>query len=393
MKIIFKQEALLKCLKEAVRFVPSSTTKQALKHVLIFVSKENDRVDLYASGEDASLRRSMFDTLIDSSVTIEESGTILLPAKELYEIAKSAASEIVLESQDSLHVTLTFGKTKYELTGLQPDLFRPYENDKESTSTVCVPATALRTMLHRTTYACSTSDARPIMTGVNFSVSEGAITAVATDGLRLAQYGLNDVTVDGEARELPVPKDTLERLAALLPKDDDEQVYLEIGDTSLVATWDDEGVRLIMRGLSGVYPNASRIIPEEVAHRIMVDRQLLLESCERISVLSDKQLAELRFKGEELELFAEAPAHGRALDKMPIQKSSGVIMTLFVNVGYIQQLLRSFDGIESVIFGIVQADRPFTVIPGAGAPGLALVAPIQHAAAASETSESQQQSA
>lgn len=376
MKIVFKRDPFTKLLRDALRVVPSSTTRPTLKYVLIRASKEDERVDIVASSEEVSLRRTTCELVLDSPVSIERSGACLIPAKELSEIVKRAGDDVIIEVMTDHRVEIRFGRCKFELAALTPDLFHPYENDQAAVSHVRIPAPALRTLLRRTTYACSSGTARPILTGVNFSATGDKMVAVGTDGLRLAAFKVG-VTLEGDARSLTVPRDALDRLAAMLPQDEDEEVSLELGETSLVATWGDDGVRFAMRALDGTFPDVTRIIPESPESVATVDRAQLLESCERVSVLNENSEAEFRFEDGELFLFSESALYGSAADRLRMESVSRNL-TVWMNIGHWIATLRSLDGIEKIEIGTAGPTRTMSLLPVSGG-GTCLLSPMQKA--------------
>ncbi|WP_067936283.1 DNA polymerase III subunit beta [Alicyclobacillus kakegawensis] len=389
MKATFNHVELEKVLRDVIRVVPSSTNKAVLKHVLIKADKEEDRVDVYASSLDMSIRRTLYQEAVNSPVVIEESGASLLPAKELFEIVKRSSGQITLHRKGN-KTEVSFGKTKYELSGLEPDLFTPYTDNPDDTTTVVLVAPELHRLLRRTTYAVYEGNARPVLTGVNLTVSDTGIHAVATDGMRLAEYTVVCKSVSGEPRSLPVPAVLLDKLVAVLPaRDDDEEVTLTLGPSSCTVSWDDDMYRMVMRGLEGVYPDTSRVIPQNPPIKVVVDRQALLEACERVSVLSETEHeVEFRISPERVVLFTQSAQYGYATDTVDVKSSTqtGEEMIIHCNIHYWIALLRSYEGVELVEAGFTNAKQTFTVKPVDGS-GLGLIAPMLNAPAQSATSK------
>ena len=50
-----------------------------------------------------------------------------------------------------------------------------------------IPSDLLKSIISETVFAVSTSESRPVLTGVNWQVKEGELHCVATDSHRLAQ--------------------------------------------------------------------------------------------------------------------------------------------------------------------------------------------------------------
>ncbi|WDL99725.1 DNA polymerase III subunit beta [Alicyclobacillus sp. ALC3] len=381
MKTTFQHIELEKVLRNMVRVVPSSTTRPVLKHILISADKDDYKVDFYASAEDMSTRRTMYQEVVNAAVVIEESGSCLLPAKELYDIVKTASSEIAIHANGK-QVTVVFGKAKFTLSGLDPEQFVPYTDDASETTTAVVLAPDLHRLLRRTKYAVFKGQARPILTGVNLSLSDSALDAVATDALRLAKYAVPCQSVNGDPRSLPIPAEMLDKLMSTLPAhDDDEEVQLTIGSASCVATWGDGMYQMVMRGLDGEYPNVTRIIPQHTRDTVIVNRQAWLDTCERVSIMSqtENQSAEMRFSSQVVKVTAISAQYGKAVDTVDVVSctfAESDELPLRCNINYLIAMLKSYEGVEQMEIRLVGENLPFVVTPVGEDTGLSLMAPL-----------------
>lgn len=383
MKITFVADEFAKVLRDMVRIIPSATNRPVLKHVLITATKEDDRVDVYASSEDISVRRTIYQEIMSPSVIIERGGSCLLPAKELYEIVKKATDNITLDVKVD-KTELVFGKTKYELAGLDPKMFTPYSNDSDASTTATISAPELHRLLKRTTYSTAKGEQRPILTGVNLILTESTLRAVGTDGLRLAEYPVTCKSVEGEPRNLVVPSSLLDKLATALPAhDDDELVTLVIGPTSVIVAWSDDGHRMIMRGLEGTFPDTSQIIPKNPPHKVVIDREVLLGACERVSILGESENSRVQFdfSPTHVVLTAASSQYGYARDVVGVKDApEDKSLSLWCNITYWINLLKSLEGVNFIEIGLTGANKPFTIKPVGGV-GLSLIAPLAGVAA------------
>lgn len=376
MKIVFDALQLQKKLKEVVRIIPASSKTDMHKFVRITADKEDCKVEFETTAHDVAIRQTLVDTLVQSPATILESGACLLPARELLEIIKRARDKVELTvNGPGFNTKIKFGKAEFDMNGSNPEVFAPYRNDPEETSRIEITALALRSLLEQTTYACSSSEVRPILTGVNFTLEDGTLHAVATDGLRLAKDKAEGKT-EGEAKgNITVPKVPLESMAAILPKDDDEMVTLELGNTVLVATWDDDGTRFVMRALDGNYPDVNRILPRAKT-KIRVSRIELLTACERISIFAgdvENRQTRVEFDNGKMHLSIYSATAGTASDEVGYQGPENIDLMMF-NIRYWLDLLKAFKS-DEIEIGIVEQNQPITVQPVDGET-IALLSPI-----------------
>ena len=362
MKITFNTVELLKVLREMVKITPSNSTQPAFKSVLIKADKENEKVEIVASNGNLTLRQALVELLLNAPVTIQESGTVLLPGRELLEIAKRAGEQISIESKTPTRVTVFLAKTKYELQGIDPSAFHPFVNNDEKVSTK-MPVTALRRLVERTSYATATNETRPILQGVNIVITETGTVARATDGLRLAKAEVS-VTAD-ENLDITVRSEALEMLASFLPDDNDdgEGVYLEIGGTSLVAIWNDGDSEFSMLGLDGKFPNVEQIVPKSFKETFHVNRQELQNALSRVAIVAltnprDQAYAEITISSGQMKLYAKSTACGFVQDFVVVEGEPTDEITFGANVKYLLDVMEAMPA-DDVELGFNAPNMPF----------------------------------
>lgn len=385
MKIVFQANQLAKVLKDVTRIIPASAKTNTHRFVRIQADRDDCRVEFETTSHEAAMRRTLYDELVQSPAKISESGSCLLPARDLLEIVKHAKDTVSMETGglNGTSVILQFDNAKFEMQGLEPDLFTPYKNSASSISCISVNALQLKNLLEHTTYACSTTETRPILTGVNFQIVEGKINAVASDGLRLSQMTVEAKNAEGAQGNLTIPKATLESLAAILPHDDDEVVELEFGDAGLVATWADDSTRCVMRAIDGTFPDVTRIVPRVMRTNLRVNRNELLTSFERIEIIAgenENKMMHVEFRPTDLLLTASSSTAGSAADIVNlVEPISDEVEPMLFNIRYWLDVLKSFNTEDEVIVGINGQNQPITVRP-ANADYLALLSPIMYTA-------------
>ena len=99
-----------------------------------------------------------------------------------------------------------------------PRLFSPYGDADTEVTSATILAPNLYRLIRRTSYAAAKGLARPILTGVHFTLADGHLSAVATDALRLAQYTVPCEDVTGEDRQLVIPAVLLDTLASAVAR-------------------------------------------------------------------------------------------------------------------------------------------------------------------------------
>ena len=117
--------------------------------------------------------------------------------------------------------------------GLDPDEY-PLLPEIEESKMLRLPSDLLKTMIKQTSYAVSTNESTPILTGVLWNISGDKLKFIACDRHRLAS---REVTVDNDhAHQLPniaISGRTLNELSKILP-DQNSLIDIVISDNQVL---------------------------------------------------------------------------------------------------------------------------------------------------------------
>lgn len=275
MKIIVNGLDLHDAISKVSKALPVRDVTQTLE--CIKVVAQDDTLTLFATDKDLAIEKT-----IDANVVV--SGSFLIPGKLFAEYIRNIASEteIAMELNDELKLVISsagseccmqcFDVENYPETELVSDeqYFEVVERD-------------LKELVGRVLFAVATDDARPILKGVYLEASNGTVSAVATDGYRLAMAKKPLVNVV-EKISATVPSRSLSELAKLLSDTDDGvKIYIErnnmmvkLANTTLIA-------RLLT---NGQYINYNNLIPKEFLTTLIVNKENFEKSLNTASIMS-----------------------------------------------------------------------------------------------------------
>lgn len=187
---------------------------------------------------------------------------------------------------DKRHRTqLSSGAARLSLTGIDPDAF-PVIEDLGSTTQFRVSAQALYTLLAFTHHAMAVKDVRYYLNGVSIERRGKSLSAVATDGSRLAVRVTDTVTGPGKDRDVIVPHKGANAMRDIL-KNADGDVLVEMSANHLRLTV--ANTVLTTKLVDGRFPDYRNVTPQiPVAERKAItaqveDMKVLLN---RLSLLS-----------------------------------------------------------------------------------------------------------
>ncbi len=307
MKFEINKEKLLEGLQLVQNVVSTRTTLPILSNVLI-----------EASDEELTLTTTDLEVGIRGSIPaqIEEAGATTLPAKKLVSIIRELPmGDITIEVDEDNTAVIRSGTGVYKIRGLSRGEFPPLP-EFEDAAEFDIPQSALAKGLRRVAYASSTDETRYVLNGVYSVFAEGKLTLVATDGRRLA---LTELALDIEPEEdlrIIIPSKAVNELVKLLG----EEGAVRMSITQSRAAFMVGDLLLVTQLVDGKYPNFQQVIPDETKERISLDRETLLATVKRVSILANDKssIVKLAFTENNLEVSADAPEIGEARESLPI---------------------------------------------------------------------------
>jgi len=169
---------------------------------------------------------------------------------------------------------------RYRLATTQSEYF-PDELHQTGSAPLVLPAATLRDLLARTVYAAGRDDVRPFLNGV-YLVAEGdTLTAVATDGHRLAT---RTALLEQPAHFSAILPN---RLVVALTKhlhDGPAQLYVTAHSCTVITS----GVRVSGSLIAGRYPDWQRVIPRDAGrHRVVLTAAALIRAIQCCRATTD----------------------------------------------------------------------------------------------------------
>jgi DNA polymerase-3 subunit beta len=207
-----------------------------------------------------------------------------------------------------------------------------------------ISSSVLKRMLDKTAFAMAQQDVRYYLNGVMLELGSRGLTAVATDGHRLARMteavetGVSD---EDERRQVILPAKAVVELRRLLALQDG-LVRVELSDRSIRVSFGD--AVLVSKLVDGRYPEYERVIPRDLPRKAVLSRDLLRAALQRAAILSSEKYKGVRvsFNSGALRLQAHNPEKEQADDEIEMEYDGDSVAIGF-NVGYIVDVLQAVD--------------------------------------------------
>lgn len=351
MKFIVASGELQKALNVVSGVISSSQSRPILENFLFEL--ENEILKITASDGETTLITSL-------AVKSDDQGKIAVPAKIFQDLIKTFGDQPLTfsvkdsESGEGGLLEILDEKDNYEVALDNAEDY-PELPDFDASQKVTLASGVLADALSNTLFATSNDSLRPVMTGVLFQFTEKETNFVSTDSHRLVVYKRTDVT-NKEAVEFIMPKKPLSIFKNILSNSNDE-VTIEFNENMAKFTFGEN--IWICRLIDGKYPNYSAVIPKENPNVLTVNRNLLLSSIRRASILSNKSTNQVRFKlsGNVLHLHAEDTEYANKADMNIPCDYKGEDINIGFSSKFLTEML-SVLGSEDITMKMSQPNRP-----------------------------------
>ena len=356
MKFIVASGELQKALNTVSGVISSSQSRPILENYL-FELEENNLKITASDGE-----TTLVTTL---EVKSDDTGKFAVPAKIFQDFVKTYNEQpltlSVKEATDGNGSLLEIldEKDNFAVALDNADDY-PELPEFDASQSVKISGGILSEALTNTLFATSNDSLRPVMTGVLFQFKEDETNFVSTDSHRLVVYKRTDL-INAEPIEFIMPKKPLAIFKNILANSG-EDVTIEFNENMAKFTFGNN--TWICRLIDGKYPNYTAVIPKENPNILTINRNLLLSSIRRASIMSNKSTNQVRFKlsGNILHLHAEDTEYANKADMQIPCDYNGEDINIGFSSKFLTEML-SVLGSDDITMKMSQPNRPGIVEP------------------------------
>ncbi|MGE6896551.1 DNA polymerase III subunit beta [Priestia flexa] len=360
MKFKIQKDYLVQSVQDVMKAVSSRTTIPILTGIKIVTTEEG--VTLTGSDSDISIE-SFIPKEEDGKeiVEIEKTGSVVLPARFFSEIVKKLPKEVVeLDVQNLFLTIIRSGKAEFNLNGLDAEEY-PHLPQIEENNVFRIPTDLLKNMIRQTVFAVSTSETRPILTGVNWKVEGKTLTCIATDSHRLALRKANIQSENDVSYNVVIPGKSLNEFSKIL---DDSNELVDIVMTENQVLFKTKHLLFFSRLLDGNYPDTSRLIPADSKTDVVLNVKEFLQSIDRASLLAREgrnNVVKLSTLPDGIiEISSNSPEIGKVIEEVQSESIVGEDLKISFSAKYMLDALKALEGTDIKI-NFTGAMRPFVI--------------------------------
>lgn len=335
MKLSVEKKDLLNVIARAQNIVEKRNTMPILVNVLIEAKNEGMRA--FATDLEVSLTDEI-------QASVKAPGKVAVNAKSLFEIVKELPEgRIDLERKENNWLKISQNRAVFNMVGISPEEY-PVFPTFTTQEFVKMDSEVLSEMIEKTIYAVSTDETRYHMNGVYLEVvperEAASYRMVATDGHRLSLVDRKIPSSPPKSTQgVIVPRKGLHEIRKLLDSVE-ESVEIAIEGAQLVVR---HGTTVLMvRLIEGKYPNYKQLIPQNLKEHFLVQREALLSSLKRVSLLSNSKSKGVTFSisAGKMEVTSNNPELGDAREELEVEYKGKDIKIGF-NARYVLDVLSS----------------------------------------------------
>jgi DNA polymerase-3 subunit beta len=285
-------------------------------------------------------------TILSScAAKITTPGGVTIEAKRLFDIVRSLPDEDVRVSmQENNQMLIESGTAKFRLLGLPAEDY-PTLPTVDSREAYTIPLDELKTMVAKVKFAITHEETRFQLNGALLKVQPQKMEMVATDGHRMALInfpsGGNGTGKKGSDLTILVPRKALEEILRL-ESGEDGTVRFGVSENHLFFEAGER--RLLARMIDVNFPNYMEVIARDNDRKVLVDRERLLATIRRISLVANERTRAVRFDFApgKLTVSSTNPELGDARETVPIDYAGNPFF-VGLNAAYVTDFLSAVD--------------------------------------------------
>jgi len=311
-KINIKREPFQKVFQVAAAVAPARSPKTILQNVKIDVTK--DEAVLTATDMEVGIR------LVVPDVDVETPGSAVIPVSRLNMILRESSDETLLIDADSEKILITGQNCRFELQGQNPDEF-PEVAGFDEKDYYELSASVLRELIRRTLFATDAESSRYALGGVLLEMDEKNITAVGTDGRRLAKME-GKIKKVGNPKAVDtatiVPSRAMQLMERILP-DSESTVQLAARSNDLLLK-QENGI-FYTRLVEGRFPKWRDVLPNrQDSNKIAIPVGPMYSALRQAAIVSSEESRgiDFTFKDGSLVLSNTTAEVGQSRIEMPV---------------------------------------------------------------------------
>ncbi len=371
MEIIANRNQLSNCLQKIQYILEKSSSLNNSENILL-ITRENE-LEIIAFDQNCSARGTV-------AVDINQSGTISLNGKKIYDIVRSLNDEKIkiLQNSETSLISIEDSKSSFKILSADieefpeidfeiPELYMNIESENLiqlidltifSIAKISDPRYNLQGVFLELDSINGLSDDDSLEQGKQVSLGSHLFSLIATDGHRVAIARTDQISgsIDLGDRKIFSRKSLLEIKSVFnFP----QTLKFGFGNNEVVV-WG-VGFVLVLRMLQGDFPDYRKMIPENFVHHLVLEKDPLLFTLRQMNLLAQEQYKGvfLNISQEGLKISIDNPEMGHGHTDLLLDYQGEPIIIGF-NINYLMDFLQAVPD-EKIVLQINNKNQPCVI--------------------------------
>lgn len=324
-------------LQEAIATVQKAVTGKSTMPILQGIHLQTKNGELILTGSDKDL------TIVTTiECDIQKDGNIVVDSRLFGDLIRKLPNDnIAIATNENKTINIKCLKSNATLVYMDATEY-PAVPEIHEEKVLKLPQNLLKNMIKSTVFAIAHDETKAILTGVLFDAKDNKLNLVATDRYRVAirTEGINS-SIDVHN---VIPGKTLGEVSKILNDVEDETEILFTQNHILFSLGN---TKVISRLLEGEFIKYNSIIPTEYLLKVTVDKDALLHSIDRASLMGKEgktNLVKLNIQNETMVITSNSQL-GMAREEVPVNLQGNELKISF-NSKYLMDNLKVMDSDE-----------------------------------------------
>ena len=369
MKWTIEKNVILDALNNVTKALSQRTTIPVLNGIVFDINGKG--IELLASDSELTIKVFIDEKDIKH---IEGKGRIIIQSKYFVDMIRKMPSDVIdFEIEDNLKIKISTPNNQYRLNCYNPNDY-PNINIDKSEDAIIISAEKLREIIAQTSYALSTQEVRPLLTGINIKINGDLLECIATDSYRLSKKNIKLSSPVNKMINIVIPGRSITELEKIINDDD---VEIHVFSNKILFIY--KNIYVQSNLLSGTYPETSHFIPNDFAYMINLNLKEFYDAVDRAALLAqnkDKNIIKMHIEDKDMIITSTSNELGNAEEKLKIDCNNKEKIEISFSSKYMMDALKVIKE-ENIFLLINTDDKPILVKPVTDESLTELILPIK----------------
>ena len=356
MKWTIEKNVILEALNNVTKALSQRTTIPVLNGIVFDVNEKG--MELLASDSELTIKVLIPNNDIKM---LEGSGRIIIQSKYFIDMIRKMPSDVIdFEVEDNLKIKISTPNNQYRLNCYNPSDYPNILIDK-SDDVININSEKLRELINQTSYALSTQEVRPLLTGINFKINGDILECICTDSYRLSKKNIKLDVPCGKQVNIVIPGRSITELEKIIADEDNVEIYVFTNKILFVY----KNIYVQSNLLSGSYPETSHFIPNDFAYMINLNMKEFYDAVDRAALLAqnkEKNIIKMHIQDKDMVITSTSNELGNAEEKLHIDCNNKEKIEISFSSKFMMDALKVIKE-ENILLLLNTDDKPILIKP------------------------------